>query len=347
MGPPGPVFIWGAGRPAKSKFDRTTAVVSRSNFLRTVEFPTFVIDAPFSLDRLPRALARILALALLAVLLGACTFLRIGYPHLDTYAASVADDYFDLDLRQKQEFRTRFDRLHAWHRYEQLPDYVSFLTETKTRVERGVTRADVAWAIGGVQERYRTIMQRSADDAAVVLMTITPEQLNGLQRRWDKDNRRFTREYRLDDGVEEQRKAAVRRTLSRVREWAGSLTPEQEAKITAMVSELPPMHGLRHEDRMRRQKEFMKLMRSRGDDPRQFSARLRHYLINWEEGRDPRYDRVFKESTEKQAELYVAIGRMLTPAQRAAVTRRLQGYIDDLARLSQRPGVAAQPTASR
>jgi hypothetical protein len=294
--------------------------------------------------RLP---ARVVLLAVFAVGLAACSFLRIGYPHLDTYAASVADDYFDLDPRQKQEFRARFDQLHAWHRYEQLPDYVAFLTEAKTRVERGATRADVAWAIGGVQERYRMIMRRSADDAAAVLMTITPEQLNGLQRRWDKDNRRFTREYRLEESVEEQRKASVRRTLTRVREWAGSLTPEQEAKIAAMASELPPLHGLRHEDRMRRQKEFMKLMRSRGDDPRQFSARLRHYLVNWEEGRDPRYDRVFKESTEKHAELYVAIARMLTPAQRARVTTRLQGYIDDFARLSQRPGASAQPTANR
>jgi hypothetical protein len=343
MGPPGPVFIWRAGRPTRSKFDRTTAEGSRSNFLDS-GISDLVIDAPFSLDRLPRTLARILAFGLLAALLGACTFLRVGYPHLDTYAASVVDDYFDLDLRQKQEFRTRFDRLHAWHRYEQLPEYAAFLNDTKTRVERGLTRADFLWAVGGVQERYRTIVKQSADDAAAVLMTVTPEQLSALQHRWDKDNRRFIREHRLGESAAEQRKASARRTLSRIREWTGTLTPEQEAKITAMSNDLPAMHALRYEDRLRRQKEFLQLMRNR-DDPRQFAARLRHYLLSWEEGRDPRYDRVFKESIDKQADLYVAVERMLTPAQRAAVTRRLQGYIDDVTRLSQRP--AGQPTAAR
>ena len=110
-----PRFHLGGRAPGQIQFDRTTAVVSRSNFLRTVEFPTFVIDAPFSLDRLPRALARILALALLAVLLGACTFLRIGYPHLDTYAASVADDYFDLGLLTPGgDARTSFFKLQNW-----------------------------------------------------------------------------------------------------------------------------------------------------------------------------------------------------------------------------------------
>jgi uncharacterized protein DUF6279 len=285
-------------------------------------------------------LARILAcIAACAFSLAGCNLVSVGYSQLDTYASWYADEYFDLDLRQKQEFRTRFDRLHAWHRYEQLPDYAAFLAETKTRVERGMTRSDFFWAVGGVQERYRTIMRRSADDAAAVLMTITPEQLNTLQRRWDKDNRRFIREYRLDAGIEERREATVRRTLSRIRDWAGSLTPEQEKSIAAMARELPLMHALRHEDRMRRQREFMQLMRNRGDDPAKFAARLRHFLLNWEEGRDPRYDRLFKESTEKQAELYVAVARTLTPAQRATVTRKLQRYIDDFTRLARRPGV--------
>lgn len=294
---------------------------------------------------LKTAAARVLALGLLATALGACSFLRIGYANLDTFATALADDYFDLDLRQKQEFRTRFDHLHAWHRYEQLPDYARFLSDTKTRIDRGLTRGDFQWVVGGVQDRYRTIARHSADDAAAVLATLTPEQIQAVQRQFDKDNRKFVREYRLDASVDEQRRAAARRTLSRVRDWAGSLTSEQEKSITAMARDLPLIHGLRHEDRMRRQREFVQLLRSR-QDPK-FAQRLRHFLVNWEEGRDPRYERMFKESTEKHAELYVAVSQMLTPAQRAAVTHKLQGYIDDFTRLAQRPGSAAQPTASR
>lgn len=290
-------------------------------------------------------LARILACVAACVLsLAGCNLLYLGYTQLDTYATWYADEYFDLDLRQKQEFRTRFDRLHSWHRYEQLPDYAAFLGDTKARLERGLTRSDCLWVIGGVQERYRTIIRRSADDAAAVLMTITPEQLNTLQRKFDKDNRRFIREHRLEASIEERREATAHRTLSRIRDWAGKLAPEQEKGIAAMARELPLMHGLRHEDRMRRQREFMQLMRNRGDDPAKFAARLRHFLLNWEEGRDPRYDRLFKESIEKHAELYAAIARMLTPKQRAAVTKKLQGYIDDFTRLAQRPGAQAEAT---
>ena len=292
-----------------------------------------------------RSPARALALGLFAATLGACSFLQIGYPNLDTFAASLADDYFDLDLRQKQEFRSRFDRLHAWHRYEQLPDYAHFLSDTKTRIDRGLTRGDVQWVVGGVQERYRTLVRRSVDDAAAVLVTLTPEQIQAVQRQFDKVNRKFVREYQLEATVDEQRRAAARRSLARVRDWTGNLSAEQEKRITAMARELPLIHGLRHEDRMRRQREFIQLLRNR-EDPK-FAQRLRHFLVNWEEGRDPRYEHMFRESTEKHAELYMAVSQMLTPAQRTAVTRKLQGYIDDITRLAQRPATAAQPTASR
>ncbi len=292
--------------------------------------------------RLAQPLLRSLVAAACAAVLAGCTLLYLGYANLDTYATWYADEYFDLDPQQKQEFRARFDQLHAWHRYEQLPDYTAFLAETKARLERGFTRSDFLWVVGGVQERYRTIIRRSANDAAAVLATVTPEQLDTLQRQLDKDNKRFVREHRLDADIDEQRQATARRTLRRIREWAGSLTPEQEKSIAAMARELPLIHALRHEDRMRRQREFVQLMRSRGDDPAKFAARLRHFLLNWEEGRDPRYDRMFKESIAKHAELYAAAARMLTPPQRAEVGRRLQGYMDDFTRLARRPGAHAE-----
>jgi hypothetical protein len=108
--------------------------------------------------------------------------------------------------------------------------------------------------------------------------------------------------------------------------------------------ELPMNHHLRHEDRMRRQREFLQLMAQR-EDPRKFAERLRQFMTSWEQGRDPEYQRLWEQWARKQAEFYVAVYRMLTPQQRAAVERRIQNYIDDFTRLAQRPEV--QPAKSQ
>jgi len=283
-------------------------------------------------------------LGLLLATLSGCSFVRISYPNLDTFAAWTADDYFDLDPQQKQDFRRRFERVHEWHRYEQLPDYAAFLAETKARLQKGLTREDVLWVTNGVRARYRTFVTYAADDAAAMLMTVTPEQLDALQRRWAKDNRRFVREYRLEASVEEQRRVTGHRVLARIRDWVGHLDDGQEREILAWAGALPLIHGPRHQDRLRRQREFLQLMAQR-DDPGRFAARLRNYLSNWEEGRDPGYNRLFDEWTQQQADLYVAVDGILLPHQREAVAERVQGYINDLTYLARRP--AAQAAAGR
>lgn len=285
-----------------------------------------------------------MVLALMLTTLAGCSMVRIGYPQLDVIAAWAADDYFDLEPEQKQEFRRRFGRFHEWHRYEQLPDYAAFLAEAKVRFQRGLTREDALWVTNGVRARYRTLVAYAADDAAAMLMTMTPAQLDALRSRWEKDNRRFVREYRLEESTEEQRRATGRRTLSRIRDWVGHLDDAQEKQILAWAGELPLLHGPRHQDRLRRQREFLQLMSQR-DDAGRFAARFRNFLLNWEEGRDPAYNRLFNEWTERQAELYVAVNGILLPHQREAVAERLQTYINDFTQLARRP--AAQAAAGR
>jgi hypothetical protein len=293
---------------------------------------------------LKSSVAQAIVLAFMLATLAGCSMVRIGYPQLDTIAVWTADDYFDLDSQQKQEFRTRFGRFHEWHRYEQLPDYAVFLAEAKARLQKGLTREDALWVTAGVRARYRTLVTYAADDAAAMLMSVTPEQLDALRRRWEKDNRRFVSEYRLEASVEDQRRATGRRALSRIRDWVGHLDDGQEQQILAWASALPLIHGPRHQDRLRRQREFLQLVSQR-DDAGRFAARLRNYLSNWEEGRDPGYNRLFNEWTQQQANLYVAVYRILLPHQREAVAERVQGYINDFTQLAQRP--AAQATAGR
>jgi len=288
-------------------------------------------------------MATAILLALTLIALPGCSVVRLGYGHIDSFAVWTADEYFDLDPQQRHEFNSRFERLHEWHRYEQLPEYAAFLAETKARLQRKLTREDLNWFVDGLKARYRTIVRRGAPDAAALLATIRPEQLDALRRQFDKDNRKFVREYRLDASPEEIERARIRRALSQIKDWVGSLTVEQEQMVIAMTKSAPVIYRLRHEDRLRRQREFLRLMESRAEREA-FTARLRHWLLNWEEGRAPEYDRLLAEWWGKRVEMLLALDRMLTPHQRAAAAHRLQNYIADFTRLAERPAAA---TASR
>jgi hypothetical protein len=280
--------------------------------------------------------ALILLWSVLAAALSGCmSMVGLGYGHADTVAAWKAGQYFDLDPDQERAFRTRFGDLYAWHRYEQLPEYVVFLRAGKQRLERGLTPQDVEWFTGGLKARYRLVVQRGAADAAELLATLTPQQIENLQRRWDKDNRKFAAEHRIDGTLEQRQRARAKRLLTQVRNWAGSLTAEQEARISALVHALPDTERMRLEDRMRRQREFVHLLDGRSGDRKEFTASLAHWLSDWERGRDREYARLSDAAWKQRVQLYVAVFHMLTHEQRSNVLQRLQGHISEFRRLSQ------------
>ncbi|HET9663088.1 MAG TPA: DUF6279 family lipoprotein [Burkholderiales bacterium] len=280
---------------------------------------------------------KLIAVACCLGMLAGCNLIRVGYGHLDTYAAWKANEYFDLDAQQRDEFARRFNRLHEWHRYEQLPEYAASLSQLRRRLERPLQREDVEWFIAGARAHYARLVTRAADDAAALLYTITPAQLDALQRQLEKDNRRFVREYRLAGTDEEIRRARARRTLSLAREWAGNLTHEQEQRIVAMANALPLTEKLRYEDRVRRQREFVQLMAQRGEERAQFAARLRQWLIDWDKGRAPEYEKRSREWYVQRVRMLIEIERMLHPHQRAVALSRIEDYIEDFTRLAQRP----------
>jgi hypothetical protein len=206
-----------------------------------------------------------------------------------------------------------------------------------------LTAHDVYWFLGGLQKRYAIIVERGTDDAAALLLTVTPRQLEFVQERWKRLNQSFAKEYRIGADVTEQRHATEQRTIELCRDWFGSLSVAQEQMIGASVARMEMIGPLRQQDRMRRQHEFLKLMQLR-ENPAAFKEKLRHWLIHWDEGRSPEYQRAFAVTREQRIALLIALDRSLTPHQRSLAARRLQDYIDDFRALSAHPGAQATTT---
>jgi hypothetical protein len=296
--------------------------------------------------RIPRAWLALIA-ALLLLTGAGCSMVRIGYGQLDTLAGWTAQDYFDLDPAQRDAFSERFARLHAWHRREQLPEYARFFSEARARAERGLGDTDLLWLVDGIKARYAVIAARAAPDAAELLAGLTPAQVEHLKRELDKANRKFLREHRSNEPEEQRRAAQDKRTLAQLRDWVGPLTEAQQQQLAGPMRALPLIDRLRHEDRLRRQKEFLALLESRHGDRAQFTARLRDWLVHWERGRPPALARAFDESWKQRAAFYATADRLLTPAQRSHLARRLENYSDDFIALAGEGTAVAKSDCAR
>ena len=275
-------------------------------------------------------------LPLLAALLAGCSGLRLGYSQADIILAWRANTYFDLDHDQRGEFSARLDRLLVWHRFGQLPEYAGFLTAATDKAEHGLKHADIVWFVDGFRARYRVIVNRGVADAADLLETLTPAQIIVLQKQFDKNNRKFAGDNELDGGTEKRKRARLKKTVSQIEDWTGSLTREQERRIAALLEPIPLIEHMRHHDRVRRQREFVELLQMR-HQKLEFASRLHQWLLGWDHGRAADYAQLAIEVFDQRVRFYIAVDKLLTHDQRQAVLKRLREYADDCKALSAHP----------
>jgi hypothetical protein len=278
-------------------------------------------------------------------MLSGCSTIKLAYNQADHIIMWMADDYFDLSSDQKGELHGHIHRFHAWHRSTQLGDYAGLLEAVHKRLEAGVKDDDVYWAIDSLKARYRSLVVRGHADVAQVLSTLTDEQLNATRRQFEKGNRKFAKEYGLGQSPDEQRRLRAKRNVERIEHWTGPLTSAQETTLREISRALPLVTDLRNHDRLRRQREFLDLLKGR-KDVGAFSVKLRDWLIDWDRTRQPEYEAALSRFLDASAKMYVEMFAQLTPEQRRHVGDRLRRYIvafRELARESVPPTAAVQP----
>jgi hypothetical protein len=270
-------------------------------------------------------LKRLAVVVLLAVLLSGCSAVKLAYNNADDVVAWMADDYLDLHREQEEGLKPLLARFHAWHRTTQLREYARLLEVADRRLSAGLTAADVAWATGTVEERYRIVATRLSADAARVLATLSDEQVGYLRRKLDEGNRKWSKEHGVAASAEEQKRLRAKRLLDRIEHWTGNLTSAQSARFTELMNELPLITEPSLQFRMRRQRQFLVLLESRQDGDA-FGARLRAWLLDWDRTGAPEYAGLYARFVEGRTRLYVEGYQLLNAEQRQHVASRLRRY---------------------
>ena len=268
-----------------------------------------------------------------------CSSTRFAYDNADTALRYMASSYLDLDPVQAEEMRLRIVQLHEWHRAKELPAYAALMRSASERAARGITAEDVAWGLASVRARYRRFAAKAAEDAAPVLATLAPDQIAALERKFAENNRKFEKEFLASDD-ERRRRAQAHRMLDRFRDFAGDLTPDQEARIERFAFSHESHVALRFEDRRRWQQEVVAALRAHRP-----ATDLGHGLAETFDQPERRRSEAFiladKAWDEDLGRLIVELDGTLSAKQRARVVGRLSDYAKDFAGLAGEKGEAA------
>lgn len=287
--------------------------------------------ADFSAGRV----TRLVAIAALTVSVASCAAIRIGYNNADTLALLQLDSYLDLTDEQEQTVKERFNALLAWHRSTQLRDYIALINKMRAKLGGPVTAADVMDFNQQLNARMMTAADKSAPDIAHVALTLSPEQIDRAAKKVASDAAKARREF-----VREEKDAGAERAKKygdRAESWFGKLTDEQKGIIRKSLASRPTDATWWIDERERRQREFLALLRKiQADRPtEEVAARwLRTYFAHLNVA--PETDRRARAESYRRgsAELIAQLINHATPEQRAALDKKLSDYAQDFKALA-------------
>jgi len=279
-----------------------------------------------------RFAGRVSALALVVVLAGCASFVRVAYNNGDFALQMVANEYLDLQGRQTDVFKVRFARLHEWHRLEELPRYADALDGAAARIRRGATRDDVTWAVATVRERYRVLAAQAVDESIPVLVTLTPGNLDALKKKFEASNRKFSEEYLAGDAAARE-SARTDAIVARFEEWLGSVSGLQRRLIADYVRTQAANQALRLADRKARQQELVDLL-ERERDPSALREKLRAFFVDYEANRGAGSARVSREWQSRVITLVADVLGAASTTQREYAAARLTRYAEDFRALA-------------
>ena len=282
---------------------------------------------------------RLAAVAAFVVSLASCAAMKIGYNNADTLALLQLDSYLDLTDEQEQTVKERVNALLSWHRTTQLRDYVALIDKMRTKLSGRITAADVMDFNQQLNMRMMTAAERATPDIAHLALTLSREQIDRATKKVTHDATKARREFvRLekDAGAERAKKYG-----ERAESWFGKLTDEQRDIIRKSLASRPGDETWWIDERERRQREFIVLLRKiQSDRPtEEVAARwIRTYFAQLNVAPDIERRTRAESYRRGSAELIAQLINHATPEQRATLDKKLNDYAQDFKALAAQAG---------
>jgi len=279
---------------------------------------------------LPGRLARWL-IVLAAVILAACSTVKLGYNQGSRLTYLWVDGQFDLQDAQTGPTREAIARLFVWHRHDQLPRMAALLLRAQGELQQPVTARQMRVYQDAFQQFGRAAFDQAKPDIARLLLSTTPAQLAHVQKRLQESNERFRRRY-LSDDPEERLRARLKKVMEDARLVYGSFSAEQEQAVRSAIVPMVESTPARYDERVARQQVWLALIarvQQEHPDEATIVQWLTAYADLWQHAPG---ERGVQQRLRREADtaMLVTIANLTTPRQRQHARDRLQGWINDV-----------------
>ena len=265
----------------------------------------------------------------LALALGGCSAVRLGYSAAPDLMYLWLDSYLDFDHPQARRINAELKVLHRWHRSEELPLVADLLQEAQTMALQNPTGPRLCAMYESVRDRSEALLQRALPTAGALAPGLKPEQLSTLAKAYEKSNRKMREEWQdaRAQGVDYR----TRKSLERLEDLYGKLSPDQTRTFKEAMAQTGFDEKRYFEEVQARQQAVLQtLERLRGADISIANGALAELAQRYYESANPAYRQHHEQMTTNTCAAFAKLHAQTSAEQRKHMVRVLKGYENDV-----------------
>jgi hypothetical protein len=177
--------------------------------------------------------------------------------------------------------------------------------------------------------------ERALPIAVEVTSTLTPRQIQNIERRYGKINEEF-REEHLQGDAEARLKRSVKRTSERAEFFYGKLDNQQRELIKRRMAVSPYEVNIWNAERHRRQQDLLQLLRqltAGAPDGDKIKVALRAYMERVYRSPNEDYRKYADRLWLYNCDFVARLHNTTTPAQRAHAAKKIRVWESDIEKL--------------
>jgi len=302
----------------------------------------FINNNYMSLSK-PLQTIKITAIGCLILLITACSAVRFVYNQGDTLVRWWIDDHIGLNAEQEVLTRELLEQQFWWHRTEQLADISKTLEKLRLQLRRPLSTDEVSQFSEDLKKFIYAIAKKTTPDAAKIFITLQSNQIDAMQKRMQKGNDKFAKEW-LPPSLEKQNKVRADKVIDRVEWLFGSINKEQEEKIRQHIKNNPLDMNMVYQERLRRQNDLIKIARTIHQNKlnqQQAEELLTVYMKNFEYGTTKEQQEFGKRRNLLGVQLSAFITQIMNDEQRKYASGRVETWALDVQELIKESSVLA------
>lgn len=283
-------------------------------------------------------MTRIIGLLALTAVLSACNAIKLGYNNLDEVAYWWLDSYIDFTDDQAPRVREDLNKLHLWHRTQELPQLITLLGSLEQIAPGDVTASQACAFVPRVEERLNAVTERALAAVVALAQDLSPEQLQQLERKYEKNNADFRKDW-IRRGPVVMKEKRLEQLLERTEGFYGRLGEPQRAVLRAQIDQSAVDAQRILADRQRRQQDALQTLRKLAGKTLpagEAGTLLRGYLERARHSPDLTYRSYGQGLINENCRTLAALHNSTTPEQRLAAVKQLRTYQKDLRELAAR-----------